>query len=413
MDTLRYVHAADLHLDTPFSGLAKVDANLAEQLRKATFKAVDRLVRLCIENRADFLLIAGDLYNQEERSIQAQLKLREMCLELDRHDIPVFIVHGNHDPVSSRISAISWPDNTTIFGSLPQQGYVEKNGERLAIIHGVSHEKDGESRNLAKLLHRVPSEDCLQIGLLHCNVDGAVQDHYAPCSLKDLLESGLDAWALGHAHKARILSDHPFIAYSGNIQGLHHRETGPKGCYVVTATRSKEGWQCKANFQPLAPVQWMTAEIALDGCNRLDEVEERLMQAVPNPEDTVGEILILDMEARGRTPLFKQLCTDGARDDFTSMMQGALPQGIYLRALSIDAHSPTQESANMERDDLLGEISRVCNNMANDPAILEESLQRVIAPLKKAGRGLVGNPEEPAKLLEQAARICQDLLEGH
>lgn len=105
MDAIRYIHAADLHLDTPFQGLSRETAqggHLARLLHDATFTALERLFRLCESEKPDFLVLAGDIYNQENYSVKAQLRLRDGCERLNRLGIRVFLAHGNHDPLDER-----------------------------------------------------------------------------------------------------------------------------------------------------------------------------------------------------------------------------------------------------------------------------------------------------------------------
>lgn len=130
MNSLRYIHAADLHLDTPFLGLTRSDAGeaLQAQLRDATFTALQRLFDLCEQLRPDFLVLAGDIYNQEEHSVKAQLALRDGCLRLQACGIPVFWAHGNHDPLDSRLKTVDWPGNVTIFGPEPGQHVLYRDG---------------------------------------------------------------------------------------------------------------------------------------------------------------------------------------------------------------------------------------------------------------------------------------------
>ena len=168
MPPIRFIHAADLHLDAAFSGLSRdIPADFAERLRTATFTAFRRLLDLCERESPDFLLLAGDVYNQEDASVSAQLALRDGFRRLESLSIPVFLVHGNHDPLASRLRSVRWPGNVTVFGELPDAVPVFRKGEGtpLAIIHGASHASGRETRNLAALFRR--TEACgLHVGLL-------------------------------------------------------------------------------------------------------------------------------------------------------------------------------------------------------------------------------------------------------
>ena len=227
MHPIRFIHAADLHLDAAFSGLSRdIPAEFAERLRTATFTAFRRLLDLCERESPDFLLLAGDVYNQEDASVSAQLALRDGFRRLESLSIPVFLVHGNHDPLASRLRSVRWPGNVTVFGELPDAVPVFRKGEEtpLAIIHGASHASGRETRNLAALFRR--TEACgLHVGLLHAtpgDADGVAR--YAPFSQEDLKASGMDYWALGHIHDRREVCREPLAAYPGCTQGLHINE---------------------------------------------------------------------------------------------------------------------------------------------------------------------------------------------
>lgn len=415
MEQIRYIHAADLHLDTPFLGIAKTSAELADCLRGATFKVLTRLTRLCLAHKPDFLLLAGDLYNDEERSIKAQLKLLENCVVLAEAGIRVLIVSGNHDPLSSRFHALDWPANTYFFPAEPQKVVLKKGGKPMALVHGASHADGREGRNLARMIKRDPQFEGFQLGLLHCNVDGAVKsDRYAPCSLSDLLDSGLDAWALGHAHCRNILSQKPFIAYAGNPQGLSCNETGPRGCFLVTASKTESGWECEAIFHELGPVVWENVDIDLNEVATLNEVERRLNAALDQNYGSVAEKTILSAKFTGRTVLARQLSQAQVLEDFCSLGRNAVRENIWLRSLVNTTAPLIDEAENLERDDLLGEVARVAQRLGGQPAELKNSLEAASAGLARAAREILGELDSAGQqeLLGKAQRICQDMLEG-
>lgn len=415
IDAIRYIHAADMHIDTPFKGLGKAAAGWGQRLRDATFTALARLADFCLSWRPDFLLLAGDIYDHENYSIRAHLALRDACITLDKAGIPVFMVHGNHDPFSSRLSAIDWPENTIIFGVEPQKHVLyAADGAPKAVIHGISHASSREERNLAALLRRDPEFSCFQAGLLHCNVDNALDDRYAPCSLNDLIESGMDAWALGHAHIPRVLSQSPFIAYAGNTQGLDISETGPKGCLAVTASRHESTWQFQADFQELSPIRWQKATVDVEGVDAVNEVEERLLDCVRQAAEEAPGGVILDMALAGRTALADELAIAAIREDMQAAMQPAAAAVDVLIGGIGNATVPlANEADNLAREDLLGEVSRFAAAMSNEPKRLSELAASAIKPLGRATRGILTFPgkERRAQLLTRATRICQDMLE--
>lgn len=308
MQPIRFIHAADLHLDAAFLGLSReAPKKLTDRLRNATFTALQRLLELCVRERPDFLVLSGDIYNQEDRSLPAQLALHDACVRLHELAIPVFIVHGNHDPLSSCLKTLRWPDNVTIFGEHVEAFPVFRRAPQtqdaapdtrsatdrsvrigssttgttgvtgapiapIALVYGVSHATNRESRNLAARFTRTQggTEPCLHVGVLHAMPGSSASDaeRYAPFSQEDLVASGMDYWALGHIHDRREICRKPLTLYSGCTQGLHINEPGEKGCLLVTAQPEEDGgFTLTAAFRPLGPVVWLTLDVPLDDEN--------------------------------------------------------------------------------------------------------------------------------------------------
>ena len=424
MDIVRYIHAADLHLDTPFLGLAREAAqsgHLSRIMQDATFTALERLFRFCEEKRPDFLVLAGDSYNQENYSAKAQLALRDGCRRLDALGIQVFMAHGNHDPLSSRLTAIHWPENVTVFGPDVESRLVEKDGHPLALVHGISHAGSRESRNLAQLFRRDDTRDVFQLGVLHCTVEGeAKADRYAPCSLDDLRRSRLDAWALGHIHQHRQWEEESFIAYSGNAQGLHINETGPRGCLLVTACLREGGWRCESEFLRLGPVEWQKLSLSLDAVDSLDGLEDALTRLLEEKARTLEsgcEALIARVTLTGRTPLDEQLRKAEVRADLQERLLhlAANSPRIWLKDLLVETRPLLDEAEYRRREDLLGETMRLIEEMRRDPEQFAELGATALAPLfghARMRKALAPpDPEESRRLLDEAQRLCIDMLE--
>ncbi|MBO4313202.1 MAG: DNA repair exonuclease [Desulfovibrio sp.] len=423
MKQIRYIHAADLHLDAPFRGISKeTGGQLARILKEATFTALDRLAQLCESERPDFLVLAGDLYNAEEHSIKAQLRVSDMFRRLAGLGIPVFLAHGNHDPLDSRLPSVSIPENVTVFGPEPGCAPIEKDGETIALIHGISHARAREGRNLARLFTRDPEKDCLQLGVLHCTLDTAADaDRYAPCSLADLKATGLDAWALGHVHAGGVVSaESPFAAYSGSTQGLHINEAGPRGCLLVTATRNGAGFSFESSFRTLGPVVWQTIEIALDGVTQTDELDRLLysrLEALPGLAEPGCQAIVARLVLSGATPLNGMLNDAGNRRD---LMERLAPlssgePGVWLKDIEVMTSPVFDRAEYLRRDDIMGCALRHSEDLlkgsekaaariaaALDPLYGHSQLRRL---LKRPGDG------EIKELLLGAERLCIDLLE--
>lgn len=474
MTPFTFVHAADLHLDAPFRGVSGLlEASLvnapslgggsagtgaiAAFLQNATFTALERLTRLCLEVRADALLLAGDIYTSADSSLRARLALRESFLQLEKAGTTVFLVHGNHDPLGKETTAVPWPANVTVFGPELSSRPLRRGGETLALVHGISHSVPDENRNLARLFSRARAEprsaDLFQIGLLHCALTGKSGAHsvYAPCGLGDLAASGLDYWALGHVHDCQVMGqhpgaegrgEHPFAAYSGSLQGLHINESGPHGCLVVRVDASG---RAEPVFAPLAPVQWESLSVRLD--REEEDVEDfvalaallrerldALAAAVESGRAACGEtsrsaplpaplsawrpdLLLVRLHVVGRTALDAALRKTGVLEDLYSHLNKDLAgSGMLLRDIILDTRPPVDEEALLARDDLAGETARIAERLRRDPEALADMAEKALHPLfSRAGiRQNVDFPgaEELADLAEEARLLCQSLLEG-
>lgn len=421
METVRYIQASDLHLDAPFTGISRNrDPKLAELLQNATFQAAENLARLCEKERPDFLILAGDVYDSDKCNVKSQLRLRDLCLRLEKLGILVFICHGNHDPWQSRLTSLVWPDNVTIFG--PESGavVVNRDNQTIAVVHGASHAGSNEDRNLARMIQRDPAPDTFQIGILHCNVDGAMNDRYAPCSLTDLEQANLDAWALGHAHERKTLCSQPLIIYPGNTQGLNVNESGPRGCYVVTADFVDQAWQFDTRFVELSPIEWQSISINLDDITSIGVVSDLLQGAAQQAADTARgcNAILLTLILTGRTPLDRLLHKQATIDDLLSQLEqsanGSPP--VWIHELRVETGAPLEQIAVPDRDDLLGEVARVSSRLEQDYDLLERIARKALEPLygnRRYGR-LLAEPDhdELIRLLVAARRTCFDVLEG-
>jgi len=232
----KFIHCSDLHIDSPFKGFSSVEHSLVEILRQSTYQAFQNIVELALKEEVEAVLIAGDIYDGAEKSLEAQLKFRRGLQKLSDAEIDTFIVHGNHDPLDSWSASLEWPERVHVFsGTQVECIPVEKNGVVKAYIHGISYPQRDVRENLAQKFSRGNGEG-FAVGLLHSNVGHQPgHDNYAPCSMDDLIAGEMDYWALGHIHRFHVLREsNPAVVYSGNSQARHMRESGEKGCCLVT-----------------------------------------------------------------------------------------------------------------------------------------------------------------------------------
>jgi DNA repair exonuclease SbcCD nuclease subunit len=226
---MRFLHAADAHLDSPLRGLDDYEGAPIEALRGATRRAFTALIQLALLERVDFVIIAGDLYDGDWRDYNTGLFFINCVRELDRAAIPVVLLTGNHDADSRITARLTLPDNVHL---LPTAQPGTKRFDHLRVaVHGQGFARQSEKRNLA-LEYPSPVTGFFNIGVLHTALDGR-EGHapYAPCKIDDLVARGYDYWALGHIHKRESVNGnrHPRIEFPGNLQGRHVREVGATG----------------------------------------------------------------------------------------------------------------------------------------------------------------------------------------
>ncbi|MBM6613412.1 metallophosphoesterase [Desemzia sp. RIT804] len=275
---VQFIHAADLHLDSPFKGIKGLPVFIWEAIYQSTFQALTHLVDLAIEKQVDFICLAGDIYDGEDRSVKAQAYLKKEMVRLKEVNIPVYLIHGNHDFKEQDGLQLDMPDNVHIFQEVVETAYYETAKQERIALTGFSYNKRWiNERKIADYPARSSTAD-YHIGLLHGYQEGNSSEHdkYAPFSLPELRSKHYDYWALGHIHKRQVLSEHPLMVYSGNTQGRNRTESGTKGCYLVTLENKTE----KIDFFPLAPIQWKTVELSLKGKKSLQEVYQVLNETM-------------------------------------------------------------------------------------------------------------------------------------
>ncbi|MFD2042781.1 exonuclease SbcCD subunit D [Ornithinibacillus salinisoli] len=266
-----FIHTADLHLDSPFKGLANVPNNIFQEVRDSTFTALDNLVAQAINKNVDFVLMVGDLFDNEQQNLKAQIKLRKAFEELDLYHIKVYISYGNHDFIKGNIHPITYPPNVYIFPNEEVQHVTHYRGDHpLVNIYGFSYENRAVTQKKVMEYNIKDEHTPFHIAMLHGSIESNTEhDQYAPFLLRDLAEKPFDYWALGHIHKREILKEHPPIIYPGNIQGRNRKESGEKGCYHITMAET----ECQADFIPLQAIQFQPITIDVTQCKEVHQLE--------------------------------------------------------------------------------------------------------------------------------------------
>jgi len=293
---MKFVHAADLHLDSPLHGLERYEGAPIDEMRGATRRALENLVDLCIEEDAGILLLAGDLYDGDWRDFGTGLFFTAQMVRLRDAGVRVFWVRGNHDAASRITKDLHLPENVYRFSTRRPETVVD---ERLGVaVHGQSFVR-GEIKDDLSARYPQAIPGLLNIGLLHTSADGRPgHATYAPSRVGGLIARGYQYWALGHVHAREVLHESPWVVFSGNIQGRHIRETGPKGCTVVAADA---GEVTAVEAHAIDVVRWARVELDATGCETPAEVLDRLDPSLRGAvEEAEGRLCAARVRVTGR-----------------------------------------------------------------------------------------------------------------
>lgn len=273
---MKFIHTADIHLDTPLHRLETYEGAPVAQIRNASRRAFENLIALALAEAVDFVLIAGDLFDGEWKDYNTGLFFVNQVRRLNDAGIPVFIAAGNHDAASQVTGALPYPDKVALFSH--RRAETRTIDHLHVAVHGRSFATPAVTENLA-VTYPEPLAGHFNIGLLHTSVTGR-EGHapYAPCTVGDLTAKGYDYWALGHAHQFERVADDPPAVFPGCIQGRQIREAGVKGCVSVTV---EPNGAVQVGFRPLDVVRWVQLDVDVGGCATRDDCLARLQAALP------------------------------------------------------------------------------------------------------------------------------------
>lgn len=372
---MRFIHAADLHIDSPLRGLNRYEGAPVERLRGATRQALARLVDLAIDEQVAFVLIAGDLYDRDWQDFHTGLFVREQMVRLGRQGIKVFIVQGNHDAQGVISRQVPWPDNVKMFSS--KKAETVKLDEMQVAIHGHSFPDREVPEDLVPgYPDAVP--DYFNIGMLHTSLTGAEgHDTYAPTTLANLRAKGYDYWALGHVHARQVVCEQPRVVYPGNLQGRHARETGPKGCELV----SVQGGMVDASVMALDVVLWHQVEVDLSSAHHLDQVPKLVSDALQVAASGAIEALhAVRLTLIGETKLHAQeaqqpgtlaAAVQAAAQDVTGAE-------VWIEKIKLRLRSPIDRNRLAQGTDALGELVRWVDVLAEDRDALDQFCRPIL-----------------------------------
>ena len=345
---------------------------IADTLHKATFDAYDNVIKLCLEEQVDALLVAGDIYDGADRSLRAQLRFVDGLKKLDDAGIRSFICHGNHDPLDGWEAGLDLPRGCVRFGPDVEGKPVFPHEPERAMVYGISYPKRNVSENLSLRFTETKSE--FSIGLLHTNVGNNTEhDSYAPCTVDDLVRTDINYWALGHVHTRQILHERdPVVVYPGNTQGRHSNEPDSHGVYLVDVDERSTP---RLEFREVDEVLWKTFLLDI---GELDKVQD-LINAISNQAGSAldasgGRSVIVRIELTGRGRLHRTLSQEGTDDILEQINKsyGSLRPWIWCDNISLNTASPIDREKVAQQDDFTGYLAQLATDLRTNQAELDK-----------------------------------------
>jgi DNA repair exonuclease SbcCD nuclease subunit len=375
---VKYIHSADIHLDSPLRGLERYEGAPIDEIRGATRRAFENLIRLALDEQVAFVLLAGDLFDGDWRDYNTGLFFARQMSRLQDAGIRAYVVAGNHDAASQITKTLRPPENVHVFATrAPESVLLEDLG---VAIHGQGFPTRSVTEDLTRR-YPLADPDLFNVGLLHTSLDGRPgHDAYAPCTLDGLRARGYQYWALGHVHRREVVCNEPWIVFPGNIQGRHARETGQKGCSLVTVDA---GRVASVEHRALDVVRWLVCPVHVTGAGTLDEVYDRVARVLG---DAVGEadgrLLAVRLRLEGACPVHGRL--RAVREQVIGecrSLAGTIGCGaLWVEKVVLDTDRAESEDAAIARDDAFAGLLRCIRDLELDPARLS-SLASELADL--------------------------------
>lgn len=413
-----FLHAADIHLDSPLRNLQRYDGAPVDAIRSATRQALVQLVDYAIAQRVAFVVIAGDLYDGDWKDFNTGLFCTLQATRLRDAGIPLFLISGNHDAENVMTRSLPFPDNTMRFSGDAAET-IRLPSHNVA-LHGQSFATKAVTQDLSRG-YPSPIPGWFNIGLLHTSATGRDgHDNYSPCTLEGLLTKQYQYWALGHVHQREVLHDDGCrITFSGNLQGRHIKETGPKGCWQVTVNADHSQ---TSTFVPLDCFRWEVAEVDVSTVATEADLYPAVQQSLEQARDRAdGLNHAVRIELTGQTSLHERLLARRHvwTNEFRSLGIQVGSGKQWIEKVSFHSSAP-QRSASVPVSDLpREELLTYIDELRSQPEALQELGRDIIdlfetkipADVKLSDAGLdLAAPEAWQQLLEEAEGFLANRL---
>lgn len=262
---MKFLHIADVHLDSPFLGLSFLPSELFCQIKNAIQLSFEKAVNFAIDHDVDLVLLAGDTFDSIHPTPQSKIFFANQIKRLVDRQIQVVMVLGNHDYSQIDDLLLNESPYFKIIGSneqIEQVDFMTKSQYKYRVV-GFSYQHNHITEDI---IAKYPpkSTSIYTIGLAHAGMkqSSVDQNNYAPFTLNEVKNLNYDYFALGHIHLRQVLSQEPWIVYSGNLQGRHVNEKDAKGFYFGQVDEQSQNTQLQ--FIDVSPIVWQTVDLILD-----------------------------------------------------------------------------------------------------------------------------------------------------
>ena len=399
--SMKFVHAADIHLDSPLLGLERYEGAPVELIRGATRRALENLVQFAIRERVDFVVIAGDLYDGNWRDFNTGMFFIREIAKLREAGIRVYLIAGNHDAASTMTRKLRLPanpegDQLMLAHERSETRLIESLG---VAIHGRSFANAAEIKNMVPD-YPAPIPHCFNLGMLHTSLNGSEEhDTYAPCTPGELRAKGYDYWALGHIHKRTPLAlpdsspSGPHILYSGNLQGRHIRETGPRGCLLVTVD---DRHRTDVTFHSLDVFRWEVCSVSCTEAANVDDVLESYREQLRitlgrNENIPLGLRVILEGPTRAHQELVSH--RERVTAEIRTLTSIQTREQAWVEQVKIATTYPRDQQLSFDGDGPLGELVRYLDELPENPQALQQLADELKDLAKKLPAELTQSPD--------------------
>lgn len=374
----KFLHSADFHIDSPLRGLSRYEGAPVEQIREASRNALKNLVQLAIDEGVSFAIFSGDTFDGSWKDYQSGLFFINQLVRLKQEGVKVFAVLGNHDSLSTVSRNLRLPDNTHLFS--PKACETKISQDLGVAIHGRSFPAKAVDENWIDSYPK-PVKDLFNIGVLHTSLSGYEgHDLYAPCTRDSLINKGYDYWALGHVHTREVVHTNPHIIFPGNIQGRHIRETGPKGCYIVTV---EDNEVTAVEFKELDVLRWYNLSIDASGKNEDELLRLFSDHMLALAEDAGGRISAVRVTFTGACSAHAVFMRDPEKWRY-ELRASAIDIGqgdIWLEKIIFSTSSPSKQVPEGLLRDIIDNIKGADNNELLTPDNGSSALKKLFEKL--------------------------------